>query len=162
MKVAWKTSVAAGVLFLGTFLPIFQTYRPSFQRVHEAMTTHRRLSEEYRGLIQRKDTIESAWRARRGDFQSDAASGDILNDWQKSLMSLAQADALIVHKLEPAGTKDDEAAMFVSFEGDILKFIQFIYRLLETEPLVRIKTFSLRQGDEHGNFIFEIMLGKVL
>ena len=152
------------ILFIGVLgllsacLP-FLFFQTEFKAAREKIQNRSGILVEYQELLTRKDSLESEWENKKIYFQSIPPE-EALSTWQKELMASAQSLSLVIDKLEPLGLKGDEISVFLSFKGDMKKMDRFIYHLMESDPLSKVKSFSVRQEEGGKNLLFEVMLAK--
>jgi hypothetical protein len=121
---------------------------------------------ENEDLLSKKPLLQSEWESKKAFFESGSNQDDIFNTWVKDLLTLAQSQSLSLEKLEPVGTKTDSegkrCTIFVSFEGDMTKFTQFIYQLIQKDPLSTVESFGVRQQEDSKTLLFELLLAKAI
>ena len=158
-----NTILVISVAALLSAFTVGLVFLPQIRSEEEKISRREKVLEEYRGLLARKTGLESEWESKRNNFPNQPPQ-EILNAWLKELLNDAQSQSLVLDKLEPAGIKEGpggkETAVFVSFQGDIKKFNAFINHLLETDPLARVQSVSVRQEESAKNLSFELMLAK--
>lgn len=154
--------VAACALLSGAL--VWGLFVPAIQRARKSLEKNGRILREYEEFLAQKAGLESQWETQKTFFQSPLRSEEFLNAWIKDLLTYAQSEGLTIEKLEPAGMKEGpegkEMAVFVSFQGDIARLVQFVYHLVETDPLAGIESFLARQDENGKTLSFEMMLGK--
>lgn len=160
MTQKWKTIGIMAALALGSIGLVGLIFAPLIHRAEEEIRRHAGTLAEYRELMKRKESFEAEWNVKKNYMSQGIPAEEVLNSWQKALMGYAQAESLTLNKLEPAGMKDKEASVFLSFQGDMKQLVRFIYHLMDSEPLATIQSFSLRQEEGSKEFSFEMMLGK--
>ena len=160
-KLGFTGGGAAGLIILlivgAFFQPIFNAARG---KVEESL----RISQSPE--LANKHFLEAEWESKKNLFISNPDSSEFLNAWLKDFITYAQSHSLKIDKLEPAGVKEGpngkETSILISFQSDIRKFNEFVYFLLEKDPLSRIQSVFVRQDENSKNLSFEIMLGKAL
>lgn len=162
----WTTK---GVVYIAAAMgaaSIWLIFIPSIRSAQDQLERSARVLEGDRALLARKPALESEWESKRIYFQEGQESDEILNNWVKDLLASAQSQALIMEKLEPTGIKTGpegrRLTVFLSFQGDILKFVRFIYQIIEKDPLSRVESFGMRQEDTAKGLNFELMLAKAV
>ena len=162
-----KTNAIAGLLMtaaisLGLVLLVFA---PEMRGAARDFENRQRLLAEYRRLLAGKPALESEWEKKKSVLEPGLGPDEALNAWIKELLDYAQTQGLSMEKLEPAGIKEGaegkRMAVFMTFRGDIRKFVRFAYYLMETDPLASIESFLVRPDEQDPkNLSFELMLGK--
>lgn len=164
MNKKWAGILAAIALAVLTVFAVLGVFSPAFKNAQE------KIQESYHVLsspeILGKKTLESEWESKKNIFVSGRESSEFLNEWLKEFINYAQSNSLKIEKVEPAGVKEGpagkETTVFISFQSDMRKFNEFVYFLLEKDPLAKIESVFVRKDEDSKNLSFEIMLGKTV
>lgn len=151
LKLRNTLAAAASAVLLSGIL-IWTVFSPAFSNLEKGIRAESGRLDEKRSLLANKKELTEEWAANEKYFQ---AAGETSGQWLKDLLNAAQSESLTVDRIEPA--KSDE--VFMSFQGDILKFTRFMHRLMQDDPLAEVLSFSARQEEgKDKNLSFEILL----
>ncbi len=164
-----KRWVTAGCVLTAVFLSasvIWLIFAPHFKVLRSDIGRESKLLEEERALLARKPSLQTEWEEKKNYFGSGLEPEAVLNAWVKDLLASAQTQTLTLEKLEPAGIKTGpdgkHLTVFISFGGDIRKFVRFVYQLMDKDPLSRIESMDIRLEENSRTLTFELLLGKLV
>lgn len=115
--------------------------------------------QEYRGLLSRKDVLKKTWEEEQGKLSSSQNSSESLNLWVKDLVSRGEAGSIRFDKLEPHESKK-EISVSLAFQGEIKKFVHFLYGLLEKDPASKLEALSVKTGESRNTLVYEMTLAR--
>lgn len=143
----------------------FSVCLPFWTRQNQEAASYGMRIESSKELLSRKQILETQWDAKKSLLR-EGASEEMLNGWMKEIFAYAQAHSLKIDKMEPAGTKQTdgkkEPLLFLTFQADIKQWTAFLYYLLESDPMAKIESFSLKQNEDSKHLSIELVLGKVV
>ena len=162
----WTTLVCVMTLVFLSAEIVILIFRPHIKSLEADIRRESKLLEEEQVLLARKPSLEKEWEEKKSFFSSGLEPEAALNIWVKDLLSSAQSQSLALEKLEPAGIKTVPAGkkltVFISFQGDIRKFVQFVYQLMDKDPLSQIESIDAKLDEGAKDLSFELMLGKIV
>ncbi len=164
-----KKSITTGavLLFAIVYYEIASLlFSPGIQKSDTELKEKMQARSEYEGLLNRKDDLESEWRAKEAFLSQSAQPEEAQNAWVKKILDYAQSQGLVFEKIEPQGAKEKdgrkEIHLFLYFHTDIRKFSEFLFYLKENEPFTGIETLLLKPEEDSKTLAFELVLKKVL
>jgi len=162
----WKTLLYLSAIAVISVFFISTFFTASIKHIQADIVRSTRVLEEEKALLAKKSSLQAEWEAKKDMLSPGADPDSILNAWTKDLLAFAQAQALVLEKIEPAGvrtgTDGKTVTVFISFQGNIRQLAGLVYRLAEKDPLVRIESFDIRREEESKNLSFELLLGKAV
>ncbi len=164
-RICTAGGTAAFVLITGII--IWSCFAPSVRTEQEQVKRREQTLAEAEALVSRKAALQTEWETKKEIFMRTGTQEEISNAWLRTLLNYSQSQSLTIEKMEPAGIKNGprgkETLVFLSFRGNILKLIEFIYHLSQADPLARIESFSVRlEEGETQNLSYELLIGKTL
>lgn len=159
-------TVTAALILMVLSLAVFVCSLLAGPGIYQLKENKRRQTERmetYRQLLRDRQAIEAQWNQQAIDFQA-ATSVEALNLWVKALIATAEEQGIVVEKLEPKQTKDREGeekiGVYMTFKGDIRKFVRFLYALREQDPLSSVEEFRIDQEEGAKVFRYEMSLSR--
>jgi hypothetical protein len=168
MESVKEKAINLGVVLIVGLLSFFTLsifFSPLLRSKKETLEEKRKLLQSAEALLSRKEALEKEWQEKKALLPSASSPDEALNLWVKELLGQATSQNLTFTKMEPQGLKEKdgrkEIRLFLAFEGDIRKLLYLLYYLLEKDPLSRIESFSIKEGEAR-TFSYELTLGKIL
>jgi hypothetical protein len=162
-SVSLAVGIFLAVIFAGGTVLILES---PWNDVRNEMSRSQGLIADSHKLLIEKQAVEAEWAIKKNYLNEGVSSDEVLNAWLRELLAYAQTQSLQMDKIEPAGLRagahGKESMVFLSFQCDIKMLTGFIYHLLETDPMARIETFSVRKEEGSKQLAVELMLGKVI
>jgi hypothetical protein len=157
---------SAGLALMAVSLAVFVCSLLAGPGIHQLKEKQRQKTdriETYRQLLRDRQAIETQWKKQEIDFKT-ATSVEALNLWVKALIAVAEGQGIVIEKLEPKQTKDREGqekiGVYMTFKGDIRKFVRFLYALREQDPLSYVEEFRIDQEEGAKVFRYEMSLAR--
>ncbi|MCM8774972.1 MAG: hypothetical protein NC930_01250 [Candidatus Omnitrophica bacterium] len=119
----------------------------------------------FQKMLHQKKKYEVEWNFKKVYGYRETHSETALNMWVRDLLSQAQAQGLVLTKMEPHGIAPlgdrKEMELYLLFDGSLRTAVRFLFHLLEADPFSRIKVFRMKQNENGKNFVFEMILGRI-
>ncbi len=153
------------VIFLLFIMITWGIFSFPLQKAGQELVRSEQKLLQVRLLLARTTELESVWGVKKSLFESNTPREGFTNEWIDKLIKSAQSRALVIDKVEPAGTNSStpkKMTVYISSQGDIQKMTAFLYGLMENDPLARVESFSIKPNENTKKISFEFMLSKTI